>query len=166
MRIRYGVLCILFGLIPIGAICQVTAHTDQSHQMQSLDSPMVLEIQLSDFSKQPENQEWSTSESERFACLGVSLKKLTLRYKIDAITKKITIKGKVLLFNGGSEDTITTVLYELVRKDQVLCTDREAKIGTEEDERRERHFRLDTPCEAKDCLAECELRLTFNVVPD
>ncbi len=166
MRHEATIAVLAAAFTSVAVLCQVTAHTDRSRQLQQVESPMVLEIPLSDFAGQPEKKEWATSEPARFVCLGVTLKQLTLKCKVDKKTKKLEVHGIVLLRNVGGEDTYTTIFYELVRKDQVLCLDQERKFSTEEDEDRERRFQLKTPCDAPECLKDCTLRITVEVVPE
>ena len=96
---------------------EVRAISEEIHQF---TSPMVLEMSFDPVLDKPAGEKWTTDKTKLFSCRGVTVESLEFRVRPDVgLPKRVEIR--TVLNNNSGKDKRTTVRFECVDDDKVLC---------------------------------------------
>lgn len=109
----------------LGVSQEVRATSDEVHQYLS---PMVLELRIDPLFTLPVGTAWTTADTRRFVCRGVSIESLTFTVKAShGHPAELDIRAQIT--NGSAKDKIVLVLVHGISGDKVQALgDLSAKI--------------------------------------
>ncbi len=91
-----------------------------SDEIHEFASPLILEMSLDPVLDKPAGEKWTTDKTRFLVCRGVSIESLEFRVQPESSSpKKVDIR--VRLNNNSGKDKRTTVRFECVDDDKVLC---------------------------------------------
>ena len=119
-RTRVAPLLLIVAFACVGtkvAAQEVRAISEEIHQF---TSPMVLEMSFDPVLDKPAGEKWTTDKTKLFSCRGVTVESLEFRVRPDVgLPKRVEIR--TVLNNNSGKDKRTTVRFECVDDDKVLC---------------------------------------------
>jgi hypothetical protein len=91
-----------------------------SEEVRQFTSPLILDMSLDPVLDRPAGEKWSTDKTRLFSCRGVTIEFLEFRVRPEpGLPRRVEIR--TVLNNNSGKDKRSTVTFECVDDDKVLC---------------------------------------------